>query len=231
MYCIRCGIKLASGSDLCPVCGTKVCHPDFPISEDDAPYPRTDFESEAFNRKGILFVISVIALLIAVLPVTVELTISHMVAWSGYVIGGVVLTYLFFILPLWFTNPNPVVFVPVDFAAALLLSLYANLHTGGEWFLPFALPLGGALGVIFTAVVALFRYARRGKLYIFGGLLLALGAWMLLLEFLLAITFEAVNVVLWSLYPCVTLAIIGAMLIVIAIVKPFKESLAKMFYI
>ncbi len=231
MYCIRCGIKLSEGVDLCPVCGTKVCHPDFPVSSEDAPYPRGDFESEAFNRKGILFVVSVIALLMAVLPVVVELTFSHTVGWSGYVIGGVALTYLFFVLPLWFANPNPVVFIPVDFAGATLFSLYVNLHTCGDWFLPFALPLGGALGLIFTAVVALFRYARRGKLYIFGGLLLALGAWMLLLEFLMAITFERVTVVLWSLYPCITLAVIGTMLIVIAIVKPFKDSLARMFYI
>lgn len=231
MYCIKCGAMLRDGASLCPICSTKVCHPDFPASDEAYTYPKTDFESEAFNRKGILFVISVLALLALVLPVTVELTVSHTLAWSGYVAGGVILAYLFFVLPMWFVNPNPVVFLPVDFAAAILFSLYINLHTGGDWFLSFAFPAGGALGVIFTAVVALFRYVRRGKLYIFGGLLIALGAWILFLEFLMAITFEAVNVVLWALYPCITLTVIGIMLIIIAIVKPFKESLAKMFYI
>ncbi len=231
MYCIRCGVELTKGAAVCPVCGTKVCHPEFPASVEDGTYPKTDFESEAFNLKGILFVISVIALLVTVLSVTVEITVAHTFDWSGYVVGGVTLAYLFFILPLWFTNPNPVVFLPVDFAAATLFALYINLHTGGDWFLTFAFPAAGALGAIFTAVVALFRYVRRGKLYIFGGLLIALGAWILLIEFLITVTFDAVKVSLWSLYPCITLAVIGIMLIIIAIVKPFKESLAKMFYI
>lgn len=231
MYCIRCGVELSAGSAVCPVCGTKVCHPDFPVSDSLSTYPHTDFESEAASRKGILFVISVLALLVLVLPMTVELTVSHNMVWSGYVAGGVMLAYLFFIMPFWFENPNPVVFVPLDFAAATLFVLYVNLATGGSWFLSFAFPAAGSLCIIITAATALFRYVRRGRLYIFGGTFLALGAWMLLLEFLIAITFEAVKVSLWSLYPCIALAMLGAMLIVIAIVKPFKESLAKMFYV
>ena len=62
-------------------------------------------------------------------------------------------------------------------------------------------------------------------------MLISFGAFMLLLEFLMSITFAAVNVVLWSLYPCIIFAALGMMLIVIAIVKPFKRSLKKMFHI
>lgn len=231
MYCIKCGIELDNGAAVCPVCATKVCHPDFPASEGAATYPKTDFESEAFNKKGLLFVISVIMLLFISLPMTVELTISHAVEWSGYVAGGVVLAYLFFILPFWFVNPNPVVFIPCDFAAVIVFLLYINLQTGGNWFMPFAFPAVGALALIITAASVLFHYLRRGRLYILGGVLLALGGWMLLLEFLLELTFSVAPAVFWSLYPCIALAVLGIMFIIIAIVKPFKDSLKKIFYL
>ena len=231
MFCIKCGIELAKGSGVCPICGTAVCHPDFPVDDSLSTYPKTDFESDTASRKGLLFVISVLLLLALTIPMTVEITVSGAVNWSGYVAGGVLLLYMFVILPLWFERPNPVVFLPIDFAATLLFLLYVCINTCGDWFLSFAFPITGGLCLIFTATVALFRYVRRGRLYILGGPMMSLGALSLLMEFLMSITFESVNVSLWSLYPCVSFATLGGMLIVIAIVKPFKDSLAKMFYI
>lgn len=73
------------------------------------------------------------------------------------------------VLPLWFKRPNPVIFVPVDFAAIILYLLYIDLATGGHWFLTFAFPVAGSIGVLITTMVALLRYVRRGYLYIFGG--------------------------------------------------------------
>ena len=37
--------------------------------------------------------------------------------WFGFVGGGMLLGYIFFALPLWFQKPNPVIFVPCDFAS------------------------------------------------------------------------------------------------------------------
>jgi len=33
MFCIKCGVELSRGSAVCPICGTKVCHPDFPADD------------------------------------------------------------------------------------------------------------------------------------------------------------------------------------------------------
>lgn len=230
MYCIKCGAHLADGSAKCPICSCKVCHPDFPIDDNLSPYPRGDFESEAFDRRGLLFVISVFAALFMVVPAAIEYTISHTLSWSDFVIAGVLLGYVIFILPLWFEKPNPVIFLPIAFGAIILCLLYLNFRLSGDWFLTFAFPIAGTLAVIFSAVVTLMRYLRHGRLYVIGGMLISFGAFMLLLEFLMSVTFAAVNVVLWSLYPCIVFTALGMMLIVIAIVKPFKRSLKKMFH-
>ena len=58
MYCIKCGAKLSDGQTVCPICETKVYHPDIDI-KDEPTYPKIPFESEEFNRKGLMLVLSV----------------------------------------------------------------------------------------------------------------------------------------------------------------------------
>ena len=87
------------------------------------------------------------------------------------------------------------------------------------------------LALILTALIALIRYVRRGKLYIFGGFLIALGAYTVLIDLLLRVTFSMGNVILWSIFSAATGFMLGMMLIVIAIVKPLRESLRKRFFL
>ena len=36
MYCVKCGVELADSQRVCPLCGTRVFHPDIPRT----PVPR-----------------------------------------------------------------------------------------------------------------------------------------------------------------------------------------------
>ena len=231
MFCIKCGVELTDGQSICPVCGTRVYHPDVPIKEAPPTYPKKDFESEEFNRKGILFVVTILLALTAALSIMFDLSLGDVATWSGYVAGGIGVFYFCVILPLWFKRATPAIFVPVGFAAILLYLLYIDLHTGGNWFLSFAFPVVGTLGLIMTAVTTVFHYVPRGRLYTVGGGLIALGGWTLLLEFFIHLTFELPGHVIWSPFPCATLAVFGLMLIIIAIVGPLKDSLKRVFYV
>ncbi len=230
MYCIKCGVELSDGQEICPICETRVCHPELPVTPKPT-YPKKEFVSEEFNRHGLLFVITVLWLLPAFLPMVFELMWSGGVEWSGYVIGALVFCYITVVLPWWFKKPNPVIFVSSDFAAALVYLFYIDLASGGEWFLPFALPVGAALGVIVSGVVTLCRYLKRGRLYVFGGAMMALGMWTQLIEALIRAVFAVRFPVIWSLFSATTLMLIGILLIVIAIVKPLRDSLVKIFFI
>ncbi|MBO5324135.1 MAG: hypothetical protein J6A88_08580 [Oscillospiraceae bacterium] len=230
MYCINCGIELSPGQAICPICKTKVCHPDFPADQALATYPARPFQSEEYNRRGLMFVLTVIWTLLTFLPVGLEWMLFRDIGWSGFVSGGMGLAYLLFFLPAWFKNPNPVIFVPSGFAAVGLYLLYINLASGGSWFMSFALPVTGFLMLIVTTICALLRYLRRGRLYIIGGGLIALGFFSVYLEFFIYYTFETISFVFWSLFPLVAFVLLGMMLITVAIVKPFKESLRKYFY-
>ncbi len=229
MYCIKCGVELSKGQTVCPLCQTKVYHPDLTI-EDIPTYPKKEFKSEAFNLKGLMFIITVMCILPLILPPIIELSWKGQIDWSGYVIGGVILGYVCFLLPLWFRSPNPVIFIPCDFVCIALLLFYINMQTNGDWFTLFALPITAALGIIITSMAALVRYLRRGKLYIFGGGFIAFGAWTVLIDLLLRVVFK-ISPPIWSVYSFIPLFLIGMMLIIIAIVRPLRESLTKKFFI
>lgn len=230
MYCIKCGVKLSDGQTVCPVCHTRVYHPDFEITETNT-YPKVPFKSEEFNRKGLMFVITILFLIPLLLPIILELTWHDRIEWSGYVSGGTLVFYICFVLPSWFKHPNPVIFVPSSCVIATGFLLYICLHTGGKWFMPFAFPLCLSMTVIISAITTLLYYLRRGKLYVVGGGLIALGLWTVLLELLIRSTFGIYSIVMWSSASLTVLALSGIALIIIAIVKPLKESLRRIFFI
>ena len=177
------------------------------------------------------FILTVLALLPAVICVLCDWRINGGILWSGYASGGILLLYVLTVLPLWFKRPNPVIFVPVDFAAIILYLLYIDLATGGHWFLTFAFPVAGSIGVLITTVVALLRYVRRGYLYIFGGALIAAGGLAMLLEFLLNLTFGVHQTFFWSFYPLAAGVLLGVMLIIIAVCPPLRRSLHRKFFL
>ena len=231
MNCIKCGAELSDGQKICPICETRVYHPDIPVTENKDTYPKKEFVSEEFNPRGVLFVITILSVIAMAIPLLFEMTWHTQVGWSGYVAGGIALAYLIFVLPCWFKRPSPAVFVPCDFAAVSLYLCLVNFLAGGHWFLTFALPITAVLGLIVTAVATIMYYVRRGRLYTIGGGIIALGAWTVLIEILIYTTFGVRSPVVWSSCSGASLFLFGMMLIIIAIVKPLKESLRRIFFV
>ena len=228
MYCIKCGAKLSDGQTVCPICETAVYHPDFLIKEENT-YPQIPFESEEFNRRGLMFVITMLFLIPLILPILLELSWSGDVSWSGYVSGGTLIFYNMFVMPNWFKKSNPVIFTPITFALIIGLLLFICWKTDGNWFMTFAFPVVGGICLITCTVVTLMRYIHIGKLYIFGGAFMVLGIFMLLIEYLLSITF-ALNFIGWSIYPLVVLLLFGGMLIFLGINSNIREKLERRFF-
>jgi hypothetical protein len=231
MYCVKCGVKLADTEVRCPLCGTRVFHPDIFREEGESLYPKRKLP----KVRGKNYVMPVLFTAAFVLPFIIvllsDIQFNSGITWSGYVVGALLVLYAMFVLPGWFRKPNPVIFVPVSFGAIALFLLYVCLATGGSWFLPLAFPVTGFLCLLVTTVVVLTRYVRKGLLYVFGGASLAMGGFMVLLEYLLHITFHLPGVGTWSFYPLIVFFLLGAALILIAIVPSFRESLSRKFFI
>lgn len=231
MYCVNCGVKLGDAEKKCPLCQTIVFHPDVKQGAGEPLYPRENYTGQPVDSRVVQILITTAFLLAMFISLVCDLQMGGGLTWSGYVIGGLLLSYVVIMLPMWFKSPNPVIFVPCDFAAVGLYLLYINLTVGGKWFLSFAFPVTGFVTLIVTAVVTLMRYIRRGRLYIFGGAFLAFGAFMPVMELLLCITFPHLSFVGWCFYPLIAMGLIGAMLIFLAISSRARETMERKFFI
>lgn len=231
MYCIQCGVRLADTENKCPLCGTVPYHPAIRRTEAAPLYPQNRYPTLRINRWGALITATAAFLLPLFITLLCDLRINGRVTWSGYSIGALALLYVLTVLPFWFRNPNPVIFVPSGFAAALVYLLYINLATGGHWFMSFAFPSVGYLCLLTTAMAALLRYVRGGRLYIFGGAFILLGLFMPLMELLLNITFARPHFAAWSIYPMITLVLLGGTLIFLAICRPARETMEQKFFL
>lgn len=231
MYCIKCGVKLADTEARCPLCETEVFHPEILRQEATPLYPGQAYPAPQVNSRAALIIWSTVTMIAIFTTLLCDYQISGRIVWSGYVTGALLMGYVMFVLPYWFRKPNPVIFVPCSFVAIGLYLLYINLATGGSWFLSFAFPITGCVGLVVTAVVVLLKYVRRGLLYIFGGALIALGIFMPLMELLLCITFAGIRFMGWSFYPLIALGLLGAMLIFLAICRPARETMERKFFL
>lgn len=229
MYCIKCGVKLEDTEKKCPLCNTVVFHPELKREDVRPLYPSGKFpeskpKSKAFN--GVILILFFIPLLVSLIS---DFQGDRVLSWFWTVAGALVLGYIIIGLPLWFKNPNPVIFVPCDFAAVITYLLYINLITDGGWFLSFALPISAGAGVIVCAVVTLLYYLKKGRLYIWGGALISIGAFTLLIEFLLDITF-GISFIGWSIYPLIVFTLLGGILIYLGINSTAREIMERKLF-
>lgn len=234
MYCVFCGVELQKGVKACPLCGTKVCHPEIEEQPEALPYPEYRAGSGTVKRLAYMLVLSLLFLIPMVICLLIDLQMDLAISWSGYVIGGELVLYGAFCFPRWFKHPNPVIFFPVSMVVNLLFVLYICMENGGQWFLPFAFPVWGAVFILVECVVVLMRYTVRGVrsrgFLIMGGATIALGAIMLLVEFLIKVTFGH-PMCWWSLIPLVCLTIVGAIQLVVGLCQPLRQSLYKKFFL
>lgn len=230
MYCANCGVKLAHTEKNCPLCGLEAFHPALARTSGEPLFPPENRPASPSHPLAGAVLATVFFALPLLIVLLCDLEINHAVTWSGFVIGALLAGYVIFVLPSWFKNPNPVIFVPCGFLALELYLLYINLYTGGHWFLPFAFPVAGGIGILITTLVTLLRYIRRGRLYILGGTAIALGAFMPVMEFLLNCTFHRPHFAGWSFYPMTTLAVLGCFFIFLAICRPAREAMERKFF-
>lgn len=229
MYCIECGVKLGDGEKKCPLCHTAIYHPDYVNRPGKPLYPQNKMPERASGSKALNGAVIILFLIPLFVCFAADLQLDRRLEWAGYVAGALLLVYTAFALPLWFRKPNPVILVPCNFAADGLFLLYINLATGGDWFLGFALPVTCGFGLIISAVVALLYYLRRGRLYIFGGALMALGIFMVPMELLMCGTFH-LQFIGWSVLPLGVLILFGALLIYLAINTAAREILERKLF-
>ena len=227
MYCVKCGVSLEKGTEKCPLCGTPVWNPDGDVKEKSYPDTYPKVKNPAVAAAAVLTVICVFT---CYLIGVICSNLYGRLAWGSYAVFGILLAYVWIVLPLWFKNPNPVIFIAADHVAAALYLLFVNVKTGGNWFLSFGFPVVMLSLVWLETAVVLYRYVRGGKFFITGGLIILIGGFLLLLELFQHITFGT-RMFSWSGYAAVPCAALGLFCILAGIIRPLREFILKHFFV
>ena len=231
MYCVRCGVKLQEGVKACPLCGTPVWTPEAEEGASTAATYSERYPIVSRQKRLTIMASLTVALLAAMIAcLSIALNTTGKMGWSFYVIAGTAAFYFAFLMPFWFRHPHPMIFVPVSFLSVCLLLFFISLYTDGRWFWTFAFPLTAILAALTIGAVALYRYVKRGTIFITGGLLMAIGGGCLLAELFQHLTFRT-PMFAWSLYAAAVFFLFGGFLILAGIIRPLREHLERRFFI
>ena len=230
MYCVYCGVRLQEGAQECPLCHTAVTAPPMPQGQGGSSY--SDRYPRPENRSGKLLMLGLVTVILAAAGLGCLifcLKSLGRVSWSGIAGLGMVLLWVWLILPQLFKRWRPMIFLPVDFACAAGYLLYICVYTGGSWFLPFAFPVTGIAAVLTLGGVAMMRYIVQGRLRLMSLLLIAIGLSFMLVEFFQHITFGTPMFV-WSLYCVCGFGVLGLFLFIATLIPLLHAHLRKTFF-
>ena len=228
MYCVKCGVQLDDNTKKCPLCQTDLSS--FSYNENQQSNYSDLIPEERLGNLTIASIVTVLALIAITTILVVCLNVYGDFAWGGYAVFGILLFYIIFIFPLWFFNPNYLIFIPIDHLSTALFLLYVCLKTNGIWFISFAMPICITSCLIFTTFTSLFKYIKKASYFIVGALFIAFALFFVLIELFEHITFNT-KMFVWSLYPGNCFLFVGLFFILAGMIPALKKYLNRKFFI
>lgn len=234
-YCVNCGVELQKTEPRCPLCGTEVFNPAAPREESAArPYPsHVERLDRSVDRRYIASFISLLLLIPLFTTMLANILVSGALSWSYLVLGGELVFFSVFLLPMIARMPK-ILYAVIDAAAIGVLLVMIQLLTKGDWSWLFLLGLPiTALTSIMCWFFALMA-APKCRLPVFVRFTFALACLGLLvvgIDFFIGLYNSSIYWPTWSLYvlfPCLVLA--SALLLLNRRAR-VKEEIKKRFFI
>ena len=232
-YCVNCGVELAEYIRKCPLCSTEVINPNNPYDfASEPPYPEyTHAPKQQLSPKVLLSLIAILFLLPITVCILADVSFDGTFGWSGYVIASLFAVYTVISSALIVHKESVLLDLIFDHMAVLLLLVYVDMQTNGMWFTSFALPLICTSAVSSMLMVILIKVLKKRLLTVISIGLYLSGFVCIITDLLIEYNFYNNVTVKWSLYPFISLVIIGSFLMFIDNNKFIKRRLEKKFFI
>lgn len=233
-YCVNCGVELQKSEPRCPLCGTEVINPNELKEENPIrPYPaHVEHLDRSIDRRYIASFISLLLLIPLFTAMLANVLVSKQLTWSYLVLGGELVLFTVFLLPMIARIPK-ILYAVIDAAAVGVLLLLIRVLTQSDWgwFLLLGLPI-----TLLTAVMCWFfalmadSKCRIPVLIRFTFALTCIGLLVVAIDFFISLYQNAIAWPTWSLYvlfPCLVLA---SSLLILNRRARVKEEIRKRFY-
>lgn len=233
-YCVNCGVELDETLVKCPLCDCPVINPMKSGSAGVAPlHPRqVEHIDNLPERRFAALIITIIALFVSIICITIDLSYSRELEWSRYVLASIGLIWIFVTGPLFSQKMGPMMGIAID-SAAVALFLYGieSWSMPGKWFLPLAFPIiGTAFFIMMVGAGLLVSRLVRGlnvpALIFFGT-----GLFVLCIEPVINAYNSGRANLEWSWFVFIPCTLVALLLLVLGRKHSLKETLAKRFHI
>ena len=234
-YCVNCGIELQKGEPRCPLCGIESVNPFEPAVEagGQRPYPlHVESLNRRIDRRYTAMFISLLLLIPLFVCAFCDLMIDGRLSWSAYVLGGLGVFFVWFLLPFFFARRRALKCILFDGAAAAGMLIIIERMTEGHWFLTLGLPLAILAMALGLLVVWLCSPRRRCSPLVRAALgILGFGVFIVAIEYAIMLYRGAFTLAKWSAYAFFPLLIISAALVLFDRRAGAKEQLKRRFFI
>lgn len=234
-YCVHCGVELAQGEKVCPLCNTKVYDPNGPDSNEKikSSFPKKIENPELqIERKYGTLLMTLLLSIPVLLSIICDLLSSQHLSWSLYVCTGIAYFWILAILPHYFEKSNPYLITILDTVATVILLMFVAMISGNvNWFLPLALPLSLLGGLIAMAIIFQCNIKKKSKVYIIGNMMFIMGVGIVLVEVIIRHYLQDSFKLNWSLYAAVSFAVQGIIFHIVDKSTALKERIRKKLFL
>jgi hypothetical protein len=233
-YCVNCGVELQKSEPRCPLCGTEVLNPN-ELNEEKPirPYPaHVEHLDKSVDRRYIASFISLLLLIPLFTTMLANILVSKQLTWSYLVLGGELVVFTVFLLPVIARMPR-VLYMVIDTAAVCVLLLLVRVLTQSnwDWLLLLGLPITGLTALLgwFFSVMASPK-CRIPELIRFSLGLACIGLLVVAIEFFIGLYSHHIDWPTWSLYVLFPCLVLSSSLLILNRRARVKEEIRKRFY-
>ncbi len=228
-YCVNCGVELDATLKKCPLCETKVYHPDkeeSPATEQTFPKKKGEVE-EVSQKEGIIFV-SVLLLTIAVTCTLLNILVYNSNRWSVPVIGICITLWVFFMAAV-FSNKITIYGMLLADAVAIgnCIFMVSLITENNRWYYQIGLPI---VIVLFGLLEISVFVCKRCKVALLAGTIcffVITAGLCMTTELALDWYFNQVVALSWSAIVLTACAIIVVFLILILMMGRLRNNIRR----
>jgi hypothetical protein len=233
-YCVNCGVELQKSEPRCPLCGTEVINPNELTEEKPIrPYPEhVEHLDKKVDERYIASFISLLLLIPLFTTMLANIFVSKQLTWSYLVLGGELVLFTVFLLPMIARMPK-VLYAVIDAAAigVLLLLIRVLTQSSWDWLLLLGLPIMSLTVLMcwfFTTMTS--PKCRIPVLIRFTFALACVGVLVVAIEFFIGLYQHSIAWPTWSLYVLFPCLVLGSSLLLLNRRASVKEEIRKRFY-
>lgn len=164
-YCVNCGVELGVSIKVCPLCDTPVINPRVETISDDTFFPSEIGDIKPVSKRELAILFSAMLLSVSVLFGVLNIFFDRKEFWSLYVIGGMAMLWVWFVLPLF---TRKILFwsrLSINLlAVAAYLGFIAIFKGGMELYLNLIIPLIFLLSST-VFIVSVIIYSKRMSIF------------------------------------------------------------------